>query len=71
MNNVVIERWVDIESPEFKNNNGQVYRWTLRSIELGVVVPDKAGYLWFNDTPVHAELDGKIVGLRYAAKASN
>lgn len=71
MSNVVIERWVDIESEEFKNNDRHVYRFTLRSIELGVLVPDKAGYLWFKDQPAHAELGGQIVGLRYAAKAVN
>jgi hypothetical protein len=71
MSNVVIERWIDIESDEFKNKDKFTYRFTLRSIEVGAVVPDKAGYLWCNGKPVWAELDGKIVGLRYAAKASN
>ena len=68
-----IDRWIDMDSAEFQTieNHGWIRRFTLRSIELGAVTVDKAGYIWHNEHPVHAELDGKFVGLRYSAKAVN
>lgn len=73
MNKVVVERWVDMDSAEFKKieHHAWIRRFTLRAIELGAVTIDKAGYIWSNDTPVHAELDGELVGLRYSVSAVN
>ncbi len=68
-----IDRWIDMDSKEFQTieSHGWIRRFTLRAIELGAVTVDKAGYIWAKEHPVHAELDGKYVGLRYSAKAVN
>jgi hypothetical protein len=73
MEPVSIERWIDLDSADFKRleNHGYIRQQTLRAIELGVIVVDKAGYMWFKEQPIHAELDGQTVGLRLAAKAVN
>ncbi len=73
MSQVVIERWVDLDSAEFTQieNHGWIRRFTLRAVELGCITVDRAGYMWGEGNPVHAELNGQIVGLRYAAKAVN
>lgn len=73
MSTIDLDRWIDMNSDEFKliENHGWIRQKTLRAVELGVITVDRAGYMWFNDTPIHAELDGKLVGLRYAVKAVN
>jgi hypothetical protein len=70
----MIERWIDIDSPEFKQveQAHAVRKLTLRSLELQIVVPDKNGYLYtVGGLPLNAELNGKTIGLRYSAKAAN
>ncbi len=73
MEQVNIERWIDIDSADFKRleNHGWIRQRTMRAIELDVIVVDKAGYLWFRGQPIYAELDGVNVGLRLATKAVN
>lgn len=73
MSNVHIERWIDLDSADFKRmeNHSWIRQKTLRAVELGVITVDRAGYMWFNETPIHGELDGQIVGLRLAVKAVN
>lgn len=73
MEQVNVERWIDLDSDEFKKieHHAWIKRFTLRAIEVGAVTVDKAGYIWHDKTPVHAELGDEKVGLRYAAKAVN
>jgi len=73
VSNVHIERWIDLDSADFKRmeNHSWIRQNTLQAVELGVITVDRAGYMWFNETPIHGQLDGQIVGLRLAAKAVN
>jgi len=73
MNTVNIDRWIDLDGLDFKQVERHTFirKIVMVGIEGGVIVADKAGYLWQGENPVHAELDGKFVGLRYSAKAVN
>lgn len=73
MSTVNIERWIDLDSADFKRTEKPTFiRKVLNiGIEEGIITVDKAGYMWKGSTPVHTELDGELVGLRYAAKAVN
>jgi len=73
MSAIKIDCWIDLDSADFKLIEGHnwIRRFTLRSIELGAITIDKDGHLWVDSYPIHAELDGKLVGLRYSVKAVN
>ena len=73
MNQVTIDRWIDLDGADFKRVEKHNFIRKIISIGLegGVITVDKAGYMWQGDNPVHAELDGQLVGLRFAAKAVN
>lgn len=68
-----IDRWIDMDSEEFKQieHHAWIYRFTLRAIELDVLTVDSNGHIWGKGKPCHAELGGKLVGLRYSKKAVN
>ena len=73
MQPIVVDRWIDVDSVEAKTIDRYT---TIRKIikvgvETGQIQIDNAGYMWMKDTPIHAELGGKLVGLRFAAKALN
>lgn len=74
MSKVVIDRWIDLDSQEAQRI--ELYPITrkivLAGLELGIIKSNSMGFLYMqNDNPIHAELDGKLVGIRYSAKASN
>lgn len=73
MSQVDIDQWIDMDSADFKRVGAcsMVRKVVNIGIEAGIIRVDKAGYMWQGDNPVHAELDGKFVGLRYSAKALN
>jgi hypothetical protein len=68
-----ITRWIDMDGPDFQRlEQHNFIRKIIRvGIEGGAIKVDKAGYMWQGENPVHAELDGGLVGLRFAAKAAN
>lgn len=70
---VSVDTWIDMDGADFKRLENQY--WVRKAvnvgIELGLVTVDKAGYMWKDSSPVYAKLDGKLVGLRYSAKAVN
>jgi hypothetical protein len=70
---VNVDSWIDMDSNDFKRLEkcNQIRKIINVGIEGGLIKIDFAGYMWVEDNPVHAELDGKIVGIRYAAKATN
>jgi len=73
MQPIVVDRWIDVDSVEAKTIDRYT---TIRKIikvgvESGQIQIDLAGYLWLKDVPIHAELNNKIVGLRWSAKATN
>jgi len=73
MTPINIDHWIDMNSADFQ----RVERHTLIKrivdvgIQSGMIKVDLAGYMTQAGEPVHAELDGKFVGLRYSAKALN
>lgn len=73
MSTVVVDRWIDLDSQEAKT----IEKYTMIrkainiGIEVGKIQVDKGGYMWMKDNPCHAELGGKLVGLRFSAKAPN
>lgn len=73
MSAVNIERWIDMDGEDFKRIEKPTFvrKIVTIGIEGGVIKVDNAGYMWAGENPVHAELDGELVGLRYAAKAVN
>ena len=70
-----VVRWIDIESADAKRIEYHSYvRQVIDAgLKYGIIKPDKQGNLYLEDgvTPVHAELDGQIVGLRASSKAAN
>lgn len=70
---VNIDQWIDMDGADFKRIEKHTFvrKIVTVGIQGGVITVDKAGYMWQGTIPVHAELDGKFVGLRYSAKAAN
>lgn len=70
---IIVERWIDVDSVEAKQL--EFYNKIKRSIKVGIeagfITVDNAGCMWFKEIPLHAELDGKLVGLRSIAHAAN
>ena len=68
-----IDQWIDMDGEAFKRLEAsvEIRKIVNVSVEKGIIKIDNAGYMWQGTTPVHAELDGKFVGLRYAARAVN
>jgi hypothetical protein len=68
-----LDRWVDLSSADFKRveKHTLILKVLRIGIEAGLVSVDNAGYMWKKGLPVYAELDGKLVGLRYSARAVN
>lgn len=68
-----IEQWIDMDGEDFKRLEDSVLIRKIVNVrvETGIIKIDNAGYMWEGTNPVHAELDGKFVGLRYAARALN
>ena len=68
-----IERWVDLDSPEFKKVERPIFQRKLivMGVDGGVYQVDRAGYLWCKGKPVFIELNGEFVGIRYSARAVN
>jgi hypothetical protein len=68
-----LDSWIDMDGADFKRLENQY--WIRKAIHVGLetgqVKVDNAGYLWKDSSPVYAKLDGKLVGLRYSAKAVN
>lgn len=68
-----IDRWIDLDSQEAKRI--EQYNFIRKIINVGIesgqIRIDLNGYMWMKEFPVHAELDDKLVGLRFAAKAIN
>lgn len=74
MSKVVIDRWVDLDSQEAKTIEmyALVRKIVLAGLKEGIIKSNSMGYLYMQgDTPIHAELGDKLVGIRYSAKASN
>lgn len=76
MNIVNIDRWVDLDSAEARKMEryNKIREYIKIGLEVGLYRMDKEGYMWVTKepgVPVHGELDGKLVGLRYSAKAAN
>lgn len=73
MSDVNIDRWIDLDGPEFKKVEKPTFQRKIIQIgiEGGVIKVDNAGYMWQNGKPVYTELDGRFVGLRFSAKALN
>lgn len=73
---ITVDRWIDIDSPEAQKI--EKYNFTKKIITIGLedglIAPNNQGQLWIvrgNRNPVHVEIDGKLVGLLYKAKAPN
>lgn len=68
-----VDRWIDLYSKEFEQikDANQIRKFTIRAVELGAITTKPDGKLFCSTGPIHAELNGKLVGLRYSAKASN
>lgn len=68
-----LERWIDLDGADFKRveKHNLIRKILGIGIEEGIIKVDNAGYMWQKGLPVYAELDGKLVGLRYSAKAVN
>lgn len=73
MSKIIIDRWIDISSFEFMliEDHKMIKSIVKRSIELKAIKTDKNGNLYDNENPIHAELNGKLVGLRCAELAAN
>lgn len=70
---VNLETWIDMDGADFKRiERSTLIRKIINvGVETGQITIDKAGYMWKGSDPIYAELDGKLVGLRYSAKAVN
>ena len=70
---VSIDSWIDMNSLDFERveKHNLIRKIVNVGVEAGLITIDKLGYMWQDSNPVHAELDGKLVGLRYSAKAIN
>lgn len=70
---VSVDQWIDLDGVDFKRVEKHTFirKIITVGIEGGMITVDKAGYMWQGVNPVHAELDGKFVGLRFSAKAVN
>ena len=73
---ITVDRWIDIDIPEAQKI--EKYNFTKKIITIGLedglIAPNNQGQLWIvrgNRNPVHVEIDGKLVGLLYKAKAPN
>ncbi len=70
-----VERWIDLDSVEAKQI--EQYNFIRETIDIairgGIIKADNLGHLFTtkDKNPVHAEINGKLVGLRFCAKASN
>lgn len=73
MSTPTIEKWIDMNSPDFNriDNHVLILKIINVGVESGIITVDNAGYMWKDNNPIHAELDGGLVGLRYSAKAVN
>jgi hypothetical protein len=70
---VIIDRWIDIDGPEFqKIETPNFIRKIIQvGINGGLIKIDSRGYMYQGTNPIHAELDGKLVGIRFSSKANN
>lgn len=71
-----VSRWIDIDSPEAQKIEKYNFIKKIITIGLedGMIASNNDGQLWVvrgERNPVHAEIDGELVGLRYMAKAPN
>lgn len=66
-------RWIDLDGKEFSDiEHAHILRRALHDgIEEGHIRVDTHGYLWQGEMPVHTEINGEVVKLRYSSKASN
>jgi len=73
MNEIQIDHWIDMDGADFKRveRHNLIRKIINIGIEDGAITVDKAGFMWQGSRPVYAELDGQLVGLRFAAKAAN
>lgn len=72
---VKIDRWVDLDSQEFKDLDHQYPQFTKDIIKMGICESDDLGRLWGKGEnyyyPLHDEYAGKLVGYRVAKRAAN
>lgn len=72
---VIIDRWVDLDSEEFKQMDHRFLQFTKDIIRMGICVPDLFGRLWGKGDncyyPLHDEYAGKNIGYRISKKAVN
>lgn len=76
MNSVVVEYWIDLNSKEAKELD--IYHFLKKSVDLGLksgfIKHDNIGRLFMNDgseNPIHAEIDGCLVGIKTVTRAAN
>lgn len=73
---IKIDRWLDIESEEFKklDDASSIRQFMLRGLKCEAIKPDNNGNLYTNDNlrnPLHDKIDGELIGYKWSAKASN
>ena len=73
---VKVDRWIDIDSAEAQKieKYSFVKKIVTIGMEEGIIKANNDGQLWVirgEGNPVHADLDGNLVGLLYKAKAPN
>jgi len=76
---ITIDRWIDLDSEEWNKlpdpKGGK--RFIERALACNALIADSNGRLFSNPMdgskgiPLNDNLDGKVVGIRYPAKASN
>jgi hypothetical protein len=66
-------RWIDVDGKEFESiEHSKILREALHDgIEEGHIRVDTYGYLWKGDMPVHTEVNGEVVKIRYSVRAAN
>lgn len=76
MNPIVVDYWIDLHSKEAKELD--IYSFLKKSVDIGLksgfIKHDNIGRLFMNDgseNPIHAEIDGKLVGIKTVTKAAN
>ena len=66
-------RWIDLDGKEFESiEHSKILRAALHDgIEEGHIRVDTYGNLWQGEMPVHTEINGEPIRLRYSIKAAN
>lgn len=74
-NKITVTRWVDLESEECKSL--EYYSYIKKVVDSGlkfkIITSDSNGHLFMDggDTPIHADIKGELVGIKFSKTAAN